>query len=58
MPRLNGIESSLRILRQGLCNAVVILTMHNEVHVVRKVLEEGIQAYVLKEDATDDRTGK
>jgi DNA-binding NarL/FixJ family response regulator len=54
MPRLNGIESSLQILRQGLCNAVVILTMHNEPHLVTKVLQEGIQGYVLKEDASDE----
>ena len=54
MPRLDGIEAGGEILRRGLCNAIVVLTMHNEPHLVRRALLRGIQGYVLKEDACED----
>lgn len=54
MPGRNGIEAGAHILRTGLCKAFIILTMHNESNLVRKVLEEGIHGYVLKEDAADE----
>jgi DNA-binding NarL/FixJ family response regulator len=54
MPGLDGIEAGGRILRQGLCNAVVVLTMYNEPHLVRKALQAGIRGYVLKVDAGEE----
>ncbi|HLY18298.1 MAG TPA: response regulator transcription factor [Bryobacteraceae bacterium] len=54
MPGLDGIEAGAEILRRGLCNAVIVLTMHNDPQMVRKVLLQGIQGYVLKDDATED----
>jgi DNA-binding NarL/FixJ family response regulator len=54
MPGLDGIEAGGRILSQGLCNAVVVLTMYNEPHLVRKALEAGIRGYVLKVDAGEE----
>lgn len=54
MPRLNGIECGAQILRRGLCNAVIVLSMYNEPHLVRKALQEGIRGYVLKVDASEE----
>src|SRR5450755_2821548 len=49
MPGLNGIASGAQILRSGLCRSVIVLTMHNERHLIGKALQAGIQGYVLKE---------
>jgi DNA-binding NarL/FixJ family response regulator len=54
MPGMDGIEAGRYILRNGLCDAVIILTMYNEPHLVRKALEAGIRGYVLKVDAGDE----
>ena len=54
MPGLDGIESGARILRQGLCNAVVVLTMHSASHMVEKALQQGIRGYILKVDAGEE----
>jgi DNA-binding NarL/FixJ family response regulator len=54
MPGLDGIEAGGRILRQGLCTAVVVLTVYNEPHLVRKALQAGIRGYVLKVDAGEE----
>jgi DNA-binding NarL/FixJ family response regulator len=54
MPGLNGIASGAQILRSGLCRSVIVLTMHNERHLIGKALQEGIQGYVLKEDASEE----
>jgi DNA-binding NarL/FixJ family response regulator len=56
MPGANGIESGARILRKGLCGAVIVLTMYNEPHLVTRAFQEGIQGYVLKEDASEELT--
>jgi len=54
MPGLGGIEAGKHILRNGLCNDVIVLTMYNEPHLVGKALEAGIRGYVLKVDANED----
>jgi DNA-binding NarL/FixJ family response regulator len=54
MTGTGGIEAGGQILREGLCNAVIVLTMHNEPHLVGKALRAGIRGYVLKEDAGDE----
>jgi len=54
MPGKNGIECGAYILRNGLSRAVVILSMYNEPHLVSKARQEGIQGYVLKEDASSE----
>jgi len=54
MAGTGGIEAGGQILREGLCNAVIVLTMHNEPHLVGKALRAGIRGYVLKEDAGDE----
>jgi len=54
MPGLSGIEAGRRVLRAGYCQAVVLLTMHNEPVLVRQALESGIHGYVLKTDAGEE----
>ncbi|HUI76710.1 MAG TPA: response regulator transcription factor [Bryobacteraceae bacterium] len=54
MPGVDGIEACRNLLQQGLCQAALVLTMHNEEQVVRKALQAGIRGYVLKTDATEE----
>jgi len=54
MPLIDGIEAGRRILQQGLCSAVVILTAYNEPQLVRSALEAGVRGYVLKNDAGEE----
>jgi DNA-binding NarL/FixJ family response regulator len=54
MPELGGIEAGEQILRLGLCDAVVVLTMHNEANLVKRALQAGIRGYVLKVDAAEE----
>lgn len=54
MAGTGGIEAGGQILREGLCNAVIVLTMHNEPHLVGRALLAGIRGYVLKVDAGDE----
>lgn len=54
MPLIDGIEAGRRILRGGLCSAVILLTMYDDQHLVRNALESGIRGYVLKQDAGEE----
>jgi DNA-binding NarL/FixJ family response regulator len=54
MPPINGIEACRRIIREGLCDAAILLTMHNDRQFVREALEAGIRGYVLKLDAGEE----
>jgi DNA-binding NarL/FixJ family response regulator len=54
MPGVNGIEVTLRLRREDPQIKVVILTMHREEGYVRRALEAGVAAYVLKVSAPDD----
>src|SRR5690349_11395150 len=54
MAGTGGIEAGGQILREGLCNSVIVLTMHNEPHLVGKALLAGIRGYVLKVDAGNE----
>ena len=56
MPLLDGLEASRRILRQGLCSAIIILTVCNEPQLVDNALKSGIRGYVLKQDAGEELT--
>jgi DNA-binding NarL/FixJ family response regulator len=51
MPGLNGIDIGRRLIHGGLCDAVVILTVYNEVHMIQSAFRAGIRGYVLKVDA-------
>jgi two-component system response regulator NreC len=54
MPGLNGIEAGSEIVRQGLCENVIMLSMHNDPQLLSKALNAGIRGYVLKEDAGEE----
>jgi len=54
MPLVDGIEAGRRMLQEGLCSAVVILTVYNEPQLVGSALACGIRGYVLKEDAGEE----
>jgi len=48
MPRLNGIEATLRIRRQWPTCRVLVLTQHNRKEYVQRLLHAGAAGYVLK----------
>jgi CheY-like chemotaxis protein len=54
MPKLDGVEAGCEVLRRGLCEAIVVLSMYPDRHLVQTVLQAGIRAYVLKVDASDE----
>jgi len=54
MPGLSGIEAGRKLLEQGACKAVVLLTMYADQRLVDRALEAGIRGYVLKVKAGED----
>lgn len=54
MPKMNGIQAGTKIIREGLCNSVVLLSMYGDSQLVKSALATGIRGYVLKTDAGDD----
>jgi CheY-like chemotaxis protein len=54
MPRMSGIEAGGQILKRGLCDTVVMLSMYADAHLVNAALQAGIRAYVLKVDASEE----
>jgi DNA-binding NarL/FixJ family response regulator len=54
MPGVRGIEAGEQIIRRGLCDAVLMLTMYNEPQLVEKALQAGIRGYVSKVDASEE----
>jgi len=54
MPELDGIEAGCAVLERGLCEAIVLLSMYPDRHLVQTALAAGIRAYVLKLDAGEE----
>jgi DNA-binding NarL/FixJ family response regulator len=54
MPHMGGIEASEQLLSRRLCEAVVVLSMYPDAHLVKAAFQAGIRAYVLKVDASDE----
>jgi len=54
MPRMDGIEAASRLLDGGLCEAMIVLSMYPDAHLVKTALQAGIRAYVLKLDAGEE----
>jgi DNA-binding NarL/FixJ family response regulator len=54
MPQLDGIEAGSDVLGRGLCQAIVVLSMYPDRHLVQTAMEAGILAYVLKLDAGEE----
>jgi DNA-binding NarL/FixJ family response regulator len=56
MPELNGVEA-VRQIRQGVPNTrVLVLTMHESAHMLRRALDAGANGYLLKSDLTNTLT--
>jgi len=51
MPELNGLEATRQILKALPRTEVLILTLHESEQLIRRVVESGARAYVLKSDA-------
>ena len=51
MPELNGLEATRQILKALPRTEVLILTLHESEYLIRRVVESGARAYVLKSDA-------
>jgi len=51
MPELNGLEATRQILKALPKTEVLMLTLHESEQLVRRVVESGARAYVLKSDA-------
>ncbi len=51
MPELNGLEATRQILKALPRTEVLIMTLHESEQLVRRVVESGARAYVLKSDA-------
>lgn len=54
MPQMDGIEAGSRLVSRGLCQAVVLLSMYPDAHLVLTAFRAGIRAYVLKLDAGEE----
>ncbi len=48
MPIMNGLEAMRRIKEEDSSQKVIMLTMHNEASLIKKVMEIGADGYVLK----------
>lgn len=54
MPRLNGIEATLRILAESPQMKVICLSVHDERRLVSAVIDAGASGYLLKDCAFDE----
>ncbi|MBF0619313.1 MAG: response regulator transcription factor [Candidatus Omnitrophica bacterium] len=54
MPLLNGIETTLRLVRMNPKNKVIILSMYDDRASVAKAMENGAMGYLVKETAMDE----
>jgi len=54
MPLLNGIDTTVRLLRNDKKARVIILSMHGDRATMEKALKAGARGYLVKESAHDD----
>ncbi len=54
MPGLDGIDAGRELLGRGLCEAVVVLSMYPDRHLVERAIKARIRGYVLKLDAHEE----
>lgn len=57
MPELNGVEACEQIVAAGLKTKVLIVSMHQNDLMIKKVLGAGARGYLLKTDAPRDLVG-
>lgn len=54
MPRLNGLETMVRLIKKDPQCKVIILSMHDDVGTVEKAVISGAKGYLIKETAIED----
>lgn len=54
MPSLDGIQATKQICTAKLNTKVIILSMHDKPNIVRQVLREGAQGYLLKKSISEE----
>lgn len=54
MPRLDGIEASLRIRESGLLTQVLVLSMYSDESLVKRAFHNGVRGYLLKQAVTEE----
>jgi len=54
MKELNGIEASIEIKKKYPAIKILILSMHNEIDYILKVIEVGVDGYILKESGSQE----
>jgi two-component system response regulator NreC len=54
MPVLNGIEATVRLLKNDPSVKVIILSMYKDKVLVEKAIRSGARGYILKESATEE----
>jgi len=54
LPSLNGLDASIRIIKQNKHAKILVLSMHENRALIEKALNHSIKGYVLKESASDD----
>jgi len=54
MPELNGIETTVRLLKLNPKSRVIILSIHESGIIIEKAFRSGARGYILKESAVED----
>lgn len=54
MPLLNGIEATERLIKLDPKNRIIIFSIHDDRHLVERVLKYGAKGYILKENAAEE----
>lgn len=51
LPGMNGLSLIRQVKRISPNSKIIVLTMHDEAHIVREILREGVDGYLLKRDS-------
>ncbi|MCC5929618.1 MAG: response regulator transcription factor [Cyclobacteriaceae bacterium] len=51
LPRMDGLSLIRRVKKLRPKLMIIVLSMHDETHLVKEILKEGIQGYILKKDS-------
>ncbi|MGK5087125.1 response regulator transcription factor [Bdellovibrionota bacterium FG-2] len=54
MPRMNGVDSTKKILSHFSKTKVIILTMHDDLHLIRQLRREGVSGFFQKAESSPE----